>query len=105
MPACVAHMLIARKVRDRLTAETVPVGFVKMLNDNTRYMELGSLGPDLPYYAIRGRSWTAKGSGGDAQGDSRPGGPRGRVRESGGRRAKVGVDEAWPGGGDRAGRA
>ena len=56
MPACVAHMLIARKVRDRLTAETVPAGFVEMLNENARYMELGSLGPDLPYYAIRGRS-------------------------------------------------
>jgi len=55
MPACVAHMLIARKVREKLAAETVLAGFVEMLNENARYMELGSLGPDLPYYAIRGR--------------------------------------------------
>jgi len=56
MPASVAHMLIARKVRKSLPPKAVPAGFVEMLEKNARYMELGSLGPDLPYYAIRGRS-------------------------------------------------
>lgn len=55
MPACVAHMLIARKVREGLAASNAAPEFVQMLAENSRYMELGSLGPDLPYYAIRGR--------------------------------------------------
>jgi len=50
MPACVAHMLVARKVREKLAANTAIDDFVKLLKKYARYMELGSLGPDLPYY-------------------------------------------------------
>jgi hypothetical protein len=50
MPACVAHMLIARQVRKNLAADTALATFAEILDEKARYMELGSLGPDLPYY-------------------------------------------------------
>ena len=51
MPASIAHMLISRKVREELKDEDSTQDFIaKVLEPNARYMELGSLGPDLPYY-------------------------------------------------------
>lgn len=52
MPASIAHMLIARKVREELTEDPyIEDNFVKeILEENSTYMELGALGPDLPYY-------------------------------------------------------
>jgi hypothetical protein len=50
MPASIAHILLSRKVRESLQ----PVENFKDLNDcleaHKNYMDLGSLGPDLPYY-------------------------------------------------------
>jgi hypothetical protein len=51
MPASIAHMLISRSVRTQLTEDsTVSKQFVEILNSHATCMELGSLGPDLPYY-------------------------------------------------------
>lgn len=51
MPASIAHMLISRKVREELKGEPSTQKFItEVLEANARYMELGSLGPDLPYY-------------------------------------------------------
>lgn len=68
MPANIAHMLIAHKALEKLKQKGVEEleDFAKMLdgsknndrksNNYERYMNLGSLGPDLFYYADIGRS-------------------------------------------------
>ena len=51
MPAFIVHMLISRRVRDTLRRDPEMQGFVNdVLEKQANYMELGSLGPDLPYY-------------------------------------------------------
>jgi hypothetical protein len=50
MPASIAHMLISRKVREQLSLVQEYNNFGTILSDHQVYMELGSLGPDLPYY-------------------------------------------------------
>lgn len=50
MSASIAHMLISRRVREKLMKEGSYAEFCKVLEKNKNYMELGSLGPDLPYY-------------------------------------------------------
>ncbi|MCX5893400.1 MAG: zinc dependent phospholipase C family protein [Deltaproteobacteria bacterium] len=50
MPASIVHMLISRKVREQLSLVQGYKKFGKILSDHQVYMELGSLGPDLPYY-------------------------------------------------------
>jgi hypothetical protein len=50
MPASIAHMLISRKVREELAAIPSYAEFSKDLQENQLYMNLGALGPDLPYY-------------------------------------------------------
>lgn len=50
MPASIAHMLISRKVREELAKIDSYNEFSKDLQENQRYMELGAVGPDLPYY-------------------------------------------------------
>jgi len=59
MPANVTHMLIAHKALQTLKAKGVDeyAGFAELLDDTSRstnykaYVNLGSLGPDLYYYA------------------------------------------------------
>ncbi len=58
MPASIAHMLIAHKALQKLKGKGVKefAEFAEMLDDGSRrnfkaYMNLGSLGPDLYYYA------------------------------------------------------
>lgn len=52
MPASIAHMLFSRKTREALGKEKDPElkKFSAFLEKHKYYMELGSLGPDLPYY-------------------------------------------------------
>ncbi len=51
MPASIAHMLISKKAREELRKDTVIRKFVEdVLEKHEIYMELGSIGPDLPYY-------------------------------------------------------
>ena len=50
MPASIAHMLISRKVREQLSSVQEYNNFGTILSDHQVYMELGALGPDLPYY-------------------------------------------------------
>lgn len=53
MPASLAHMLIAQRVRDRLLKDSdtqVAEFAADVLKKHPQYMELGSLGPDLPYF-------------------------------------------------------
>ena len=51
MPAFIAHMVISRRVRDQLCQDPEIEQFVKdVMNNHANYMELGSSGPDLPYY-------------------------------------------------------
>lgn len=53
MPASITHMLISRRTRQYL-AERAEGEFAEFVDDvlvrRPRYMELGSLGPDLPYF-------------------------------------------------------
>ena len=66
MPANVAHMLIAHKALQTLKAKGIDefTQFAEMLDDTSKsknykaYVNLGSLGPDLFYYADIGRSVT-----------------------------------------------
>jgi len=66
MPANVTHMLIAHKALQKLKAKGVKefTEFAEMLDDASKdknykaYVNLGSLGPDLFYYADIGRSVT-----------------------------------------------
>ena len=56
MPASIAHMLIAREARKRLLTDGNPkvAEFAAdVLGKHPHYMELGSLGPDLPYFGWR----------------------------------------------------
>lgn len=52
MPAAIVHMLISRTVRNAIVNDLTidDPDFKGGLNKNTASMELGSLGPDLPYY-------------------------------------------------------
>lgn len=50
MPASIAHMLISRESRRRISGMPEYKEFASALEAHKRYMELGSLGPDLPYY-------------------------------------------------------
>jgi hypothetical protein len=50
MPASIAHMLISRISRKELLQIEGYKKFSKILEEHKTYMELGSLGPDLPYY-------------------------------------------------------
>lgn len=51
MSAPIAHMLIAKRVRERLKEAPETVGFATtVLDAHPEYMALGSLGPDLPYF-------------------------------------------------------
>ena len=51
MPASLVHMLIARKVRQTLLENQETRQFATdVLQRYRTYMELGSIGPDLPYY-------------------------------------------------------
>lgn len=53
MPASLAHMLIAQRVRNRLLQDgdvQVAEFVADVLAKHPQYMELGSLGPDLPYF-------------------------------------------------------
>jgi hypothetical protein len=51
MPANIAHMLIAKGVRSKVGEDGSMNDFSKILTENTNYMDLGALGPDLPYYS------------------------------------------------------
>jgi len=50
MPASIAHMLISRKTREEIAGMEIFKDFGAILEQHKEYMELGSLGPDLPYY-------------------------------------------------------
>jgi hypothetical protein len=50
MPASIAHMLISKECRKRLLTRERYTDFSKILDHHRTYMELGALGPDLPYY-------------------------------------------------------
>ena len=50
MPASIAHMLISKECRKRLLNRDRYTGFSRILDRHKTYMELGSVGPDLPYY-------------------------------------------------------
>lgn len=51
MPAAIVHTLISRAVREALEKdEAVDRRFIAGLKTNATSMELGSIGPDLPYY-------------------------------------------------------
>jgi hypothetical protein len=50
MPASIAHMLIAKECRERLLKRDRYTDFSRILDRHKTYMELGSVGPDLPYY-------------------------------------------------------
>jgi len=56
MPASIAHMLISRAVRDKIPSSGNYKEFHDILVKHSRFMELGSLGPDLPYYENMGRA-------------------------------------------------
>lgn len=56
MPAPITHMLVAEQATARLLADNDPelVTFATdVLNAHPRYMKLGSLGPDLPYFGVK----------------------------------------------------
>jgi len=53
MPASIAHMLISRKSREEIAGMEIFKDFGAILEQHKEYMELGSLGPDLPYYESR----------------------------------------------------
>jgi hypothetical protein len=54
MSAPIAHMLIAKRVRERLKVDPDAAEFAtKVLDAHSQYMALGSLGPDLPYFGWR----------------------------------------------------
>jgi hypothetical protein len=56
MPASIAHMLIAQETRHRLLKgnDTTLAEFATdVLAKHSHYMELGSLGPDLPYFGVK----------------------------------------------------
>jgi hypothetical protein len=50
MPASIAHMLISRKAREELGALEFYREFWNDLQKYQIYMDLGAVGPDLPYY-------------------------------------------------------
>ena len=50
MPASIAHMLVSRKVRERLQPMESFQDLSDFLEKHKNYMDLGSLGPDLPYF-------------------------------------------------------
>lgn len=53
MPSSIAHMLVSKMVRENLKTEQeggIKDFVEKVLEKNSPYMELGSIGPDLPYY-------------------------------------------------------
>jgi len=53
MPASIAHMLISRTARKNLHEHADPAlqeFLAQVLDKYPAFMELGSLGPDLPYY-------------------------------------------------------
>ena len=50
MPASIAHLLISKATRNRLISMRGYKSFSAILEKQKVYMELGSLGPDLPYY-------------------------------------------------------
>jgi len=50
MPASIAHMLISKESRRRISAMPEYKEFATALEAHKVYMELGSLGPDLPCY-------------------------------------------------------
>lgn len=50
MPASIAHMLISKECRERLLTRDRYTDFSRILDIHKTYMELGSVGPDLPYY-------------------------------------------------------
>ena len=50
MPASIAHMLISRRVRNRLDQSADTKKIAEVLKKHPEYMELGSQGPDLPYF-------------------------------------------------------
>lgn len=52
MPASIAHMLISKQVRERLQDSGDMTAFANtVLSKHPQYMDLGSQGPDLPYFA------------------------------------------------------
>ena len=54
MSAPIAHMLIAKRVRERLKAIPDTATFAtNVLDAHSQYMALGSLGPDLPYFGLK----------------------------------------------------
>ncbi len=50
MPASIAHLLISKDCRERLLKIERYTEFSRILDTYKTYMELGSVGPDLPYY-------------------------------------------------------
>jgi len=56
MPASIAHMLVSRKVRENLQTMESFKDLSDFLKTHKNYMDLGSLGPDLPYYESMVRS-------------------------------------------------
>jgi hypothetical protein len=50
MPASIAHMMVSRICRERLATREHYREFNEILTTCHTYMDLGSLGPDLPYY-------------------------------------------------------
>lgn len=50
MPAMLAHMLVLKRAVEGLNGEPKYQGFLRMLRRNKVFANLGSLGPDLPYY-------------------------------------------------------
>ncbi len=56
MPASIAHMLIAQQTRDCLLKDNdkkLAEFATDVLAKHSHYMELGSLGPDLPYFGLK----------------------------------------------------
>jgi hypothetical protein len=59
MPASFAHMPIAQQTRDRLLADDdleVVEFATDVLENHPQYTNLGSLGPDLPYFVQHAES-------------------------------------------------
>lgn len=50
MPASITHLIVSQKARGMLSTRRQYTDFSKILHDHKEYMDLGSLGPDLPYY-------------------------------------------------------
>jgi hypothetical protein len=50
MPASIAHMLISENCREGFKTRNRYQSFHAILDKHKNYMQLGSLGPDLPYY-------------------------------------------------------